>query len=129
MSDYCGVNSSHVCLLPCEDVLVLSQEMGEEVSEVFCKLGADVGEVFRVVVQRYRLQFFRRLRSGIDLITHVELVQVYVVDRFLLHGCRITFPGHALISSNHSHSACGRELDHHVVSRGNGLYGIERGSA
>ena len=30
MSDYCRVNSSHVCLLPCEDVFVLSQKMGEE---------------------------------------------------------------------------------------------------
>ena len=50
MSDYCGVNSSHICLLPCEDISDLSQEMGKEASEVFHKLGANVGEVFRVVV-------------------------------------------------------------------------------
>ena len=36
MSDYCRVNSSHVRLLPCEDVFVLSQKMGEEALEVFC---------------------------------------------------------------------------------------------
>ena len=36
MSDYCRVNSSHICLLPCEDVFVLSQKMGEEAFEVFC---------------------------------------------------------------------------------------------
>ena len=36
MSDYCKVNSSHVRLLPCEDVFVLSQKMGEEAFEVFC---------------------------------------------------------------------------------------------
>ena len=47
MSDYGAVNSSHICLLPCEDVFVLSQEMGKRASEVFCKLGANVGEVFR----------------------------------------------------------------------------------
>ena len=54
MSDYCRVNSSHVCLLPCKDVFVLSQEMGKRASEVFRKLGADVGEVFKVVIQQYR---------------------------------------------------------------------------
>ena len=36
MSYYCRVNSSHVGLLPCEDVLVLSQKLGEEAFEVFC---------------------------------------------------------------------------------------------
>ena len=36
MSDYCRVNSSHVRLLPCEDVFVLSQKLGEEAFEVFC---------------------------------------------------------------------------------------------
>ena len=36
MSDYCRVNSSHVRLLPCEDVFVLSQKMDEEAFEVFC---------------------------------------------------------------------------------------------
>ena len=87
MSDYCGVNSSHICLLPCEDVFVLSQEMGKEASEVFRKLETNVSEVFRVVVQRYRLQLFRGLRSGVHLVTYVELVQVYVIDHFLLHGC------------------------------------------
>ena len=87
MSDYCGVNSSHVRLLPREDVFVLSQEMGKGVSEVLRKLGANVGEVFRVVVQRYRLQLFRGLRSGVHLVAHVELVQVNVINRFLLHGC------------------------------------------
>ena len=35
MSDYCGVNSSYVCLFPREDVFVLSQEMGERAFEVF----------------------------------------------------------------------------------------------
>ena len=34
MSDYCRVNSSYVLLLPCEDVFVLSQKMGEEAFEV-----------------------------------------------------------------------------------------------
>ena len=58
MSDFCGVNSSHVCLLPSEDVFVLSQEMGDRAFEVFRKFGDDVGEVFRVVIQRYRLQLF-----------------------------------------------------------------------
>ena len=28
MSDYCRVNISHVCLLPCEDVFVMSQKLG-----------------------------------------------------------------------------------------------------
>ena len=50
MSDYRGVNSSHVCMLPCKDVLVLSQKMGKGASKVFHKLGADVGEVLWVVV-------------------------------------------------------------------------------
>ena len=50
MSDYCGVNSSHIYLLPCEDVFVLSQEMGKRAFEVFRKLGADIGEVFRVTI-------------------------------------------------------------------------------
>ena len=35
MSDYCRVNSSHVCLLPHEDVFVLSQKLSEEAFEVF----------------------------------------------------------------------------------------------
>ena len=87
MSDYCGVNSSHIGLLPCKDVFVLSQEMGKGAYEVLRKLGADVGEVFRVVVQRYNFQLFRGLISGVHLIAHVELVQVYVIDHFLLHGC------------------------------------------
>ena len=34
MSDYCGVNSSHVCLLPCKDVFVLSQKMSGRAFEV-----------------------------------------------------------------------------------------------
>ena len=129
MSDYCGINPSHILLLPCEDILILFQEVGKEASEVFRKIGADVGEVFRVIVQLYRLQLFRGLRSGVYLVAHVELVHVYVVDRFLLHGCRVTLLGHALVSSNHSYSTCGRKLDHHVVSGGDGLYGVERGSA
>ena len=54
MCDHCGVNSSHVRLLPCEDVFVLSQEIGEGVSEVLRNFGSDVCEVFRVVIQRYR---------------------------------------------------------------------------
>ena len=73
-SDYCGVNSSHICLLPCEDVYILSQEMGEEASEVFRKLGTDVSEVLRVVVQWHKFQLFRGLKSGVHLIAHVELV-------------------------------------------------------
>ena len=36
MNDYCRVNSSHVRLLPCEDVFVMSQKMGEEAFEVLC---------------------------------------------------------------------------------------------
>ena len=87
MSDYCGVNSSHICLLPCEDVFVLSQGMDKEAFEVFRKLGTDVGKVFRFIIQRYRFQLFRGLRSGVHLVAHVELVQVYVINRFLLHGC------------------------------------------
>ena len=55
MSDYCGVNPSHVLLLPREDILVMFQEVDKEVSEVFRYLGTDVGEVFRVIVQLYRL--------------------------------------------------------------------------
>ena len=70
-----------------ENVFVLSQEIGEGVSEVLRKFRADVCGVFRVVVQRYRLQLFRGLRSGVHLIAHVELVQVYVIDRLLLHEC------------------------------------------
>ena len=87
MSDYCGVNSSHVRLLPREDVFVMSQEMGKGASEVFRKLKANVGKVFKVIIQRYRLQLFRGLRSGVHLVAHVELVQLYVINRFLLHGC------------------------------------------
>ena len=34
MSDYCGVNSSHVCLLPREDVFVLYKKMSERAFEV-----------------------------------------------------------------------------------------------
>ena len=124
VSDYCGVNPSYVLLLPREDILILSQEMGKEAYEVFRKLRADVGEVFRVVIQRYKFQLFRGLRLGVHLVAHLELVQVYFIDRFLLHECQITFFGHALVSLNHPYSACGRELDHHVVSRGNGLYGL-----
>ena len=82
MSDYGGVNSSHFCLLPCEDVFVLSQEMGKRASEVFRKLGANVGEVFRVVIQQYRFQLFRGLRSGVHLVAHVEILHVYAIDRF-----------------------------------------------
>ena len=55
MSYYCRVNSYHVRLLPCEDVLVLSQKLGEEAFEVFCYLGADISGMFRVVIQRHRL--------------------------------------------------------------------------
>ena len=84
---------TNICLLPCEDVSVLSQEMGKEAYEVFNKLRTDVGEVFRVVIQRYKLQLFRGLGSGVHLVAHVELVQVYVIDRFLLHGSRVTLPG------------------------------------
>ena len=35
MSDYCRVNSSHICLLPCEDVSILSQKLSKEAFEVF----------------------------------------------------------------------------------------------
>ena len=35
MGNYCRVNSSHVCLLPCEDVFVLSQKTGERAFEIF----------------------------------------------------------------------------------------------
>ena len=35
MSDDCGVNPSHVLLLPREDILVLSQEVDKEAPEVF----------------------------------------------------------------------------------------------
>ena len=87
MSDYYGVNPSHVLLLPREDILVLFQEVNKEMFEVFCYPGADVGEVFRVIIQLHMLQLFLGLRSGIYLIAHVELVHVYVVDHFLLHGC------------------------------------------
>ena len=58
MSDYSRVNSSHVCLLPREDVFVLSQKMGERAFKVFCYPGADVGEMFKVVIQRYGFQLF-----------------------------------------------------------------------
>ena len=34
MSYYCGVNASHVRLLPCEDVFVLFQKLSEEAFEV-----------------------------------------------------------------------------------------------
>ena len=36
MSDYCRVNSSHVCLLPCENISILFQKLSEEAFEVFC---------------------------------------------------------------------------------------------
>ena len=55
MSNDGGINSSHIRLLPCEDVLVLSHKLGKETSEVIRELGTDVGEVFRVVIQRYGL--------------------------------------------------------------------------
>ena len=35
MSDYCRVDSSHVCLLPCENIFILHQKLGEEALEVF----------------------------------------------------------------------------------------------
>ena len=35
MSDYCRVNSSHVRLLSCEDVSILSQKLSKEAFEVF----------------------------------------------------------------------------------------------
>ena len=36
MCDYYRVNSSHVCLLPWEDVFVMSQKLSNEAFEVFC---------------------------------------------------------------------------------------------
>ena len=54
MSDYCRVNPSHVRLLPHEDVFVLSQKSGEEAFEAFCQLGADIGQICRVAIQRHR---------------------------------------------------------------------------
>ena len=36
MSDYCGVNPSHISLLPCEDIFVLFKKMSERVFEVLC---------------------------------------------------------------------------------------------
>ena len=36
MGNYYRVNSSHVCLLPLEDVFVMSQKMGERAFEIFC---------------------------------------------------------------------------------------------
>ena len=44
MSNDGGINSSHIRLLPCEDILVLSQKLGKETSEVVHELGTDVGE-------------------------------------------------------------------------------------
>ena len=85
MTDYCGVNPSHVLLLPRENILVLFQEVDKEASEVFRQLGTNVGEVFRVIVQLYRLQLFRGLRSSVHLVLYVEFVHIYVVDRFLLY--------------------------------------------
>ena len=35
MRDYCRIDSSHVCLLPCEDISILSQKLNEEAFEVF----------------------------------------------------------------------------------------------
>ena len=35
MSDYCRVDSSHVCLLPCENISILSQKLSKEAFEVF----------------------------------------------------------------------------------------------
>ena len=35
MSDYCRVDSSHVCLLLCENIFILSQKLSEEAFEVF----------------------------------------------------------------------------------------------
>ena len=64
MSDYGGVNPSHFCLLPYEDVLVLSQKLGKETSEVVRELGTYVGELFRVIIQRYGLQLFQMAQVG-----------------------------------------------------------------
>ena len=50
MSNDGGINSSHVRLLPCEDILVLSQKLGKETSEVVRELGTDVSKVFRVFI-------------------------------------------------------------------------------
>ena len=36
MSDHCRVNSSHVRLLPCEDVFVMFQKLSKESFEVLC---------------------------------------------------------------------------------------------
>ena len=36
MSDYCRVNSSHVRLLPCEDVFFMFQKLSKESFEVLC---------------------------------------------------------------------------------------------
>ena len=36
MSDYCRVNSSHVRLLPCEDVFVMFQKLSKESFEILC---------------------------------------------------------------------------------------------
>ena len=36
MSDHCRVNSSHVHLLPCEDIFVKFQKLSKESFEVFC---------------------------------------------------------------------------------------------
>ena len=55
MSNDGGINSSLIHLLPCEDILVLSQKLGKETSKVVSELGTDVGEVVRVFIQRYRL--------------------------------------------------------------------------
>ena len=44
------INFSHIRLLPCKDILVLSQKLGKETSEVVRELGTDVGEVFRVII-------------------------------------------------------------------------------
>ena len=35
MCDYCRVNSSHVRLLPCKDVFVLSQKLSKKAFEIF----------------------------------------------------------------------------------------------
>ena len=35
VSDYCRVDSSHVCLLPCENISILSQKLSEEAFEIF----------------------------------------------------------------------------------------------
>ena len=55
MSNDGEINFSHIRLLPCKDVLVLSQKLGKETSEVVREFGTDVGEVFRVIIQRYGL--------------------------------------------------------------------------